>query len=237
MLKQFLTVMTLFSSALFANSWRECEPDRVFIAPEYQHYYWSDHDSAVTTGQSRWGGAIGYEHLTPKKIYFRGWGRLGSGKSDDQIFYSHGSRVEADVGYTFGFGRCSQWLLSAYTGLGFYREEHHHYVPGGGYEYEVYIPVGILLGWDINCNWSVALRGQANIQTTRILFWEGDGYYQNKRTDWVGELPITYRFNQLPLDLSLVPEYSWNPNTSDTTGMFWGQQNIWGVRLELGYRW
>ena len=237
MLKQSLLTLTLISGSLFATSWRECESDRIFIAPEYQNYHWSDHDSAVTTNQPRWGGAIGYEHMAPKEIYFRGWGRLGSGKASDQIFYSHGLRIEGDVGYTLGFGNRSQWLISPYTGLGFYREDHHHYVPGGGYEYETYVPVGLLLGWDINYCWSIALRAQANIQINRTLFWVNQGFHQSKRTDWVAELPVTYRFTQLPFDLSLVPEFAWDPNTRAGNGMYWGQQNIWGVRLELGFRW
>jgi hypothetical protein len=236
MFRSTLMAFILVSFSLYADSWRTCQPNRVFIAPEYQNYHWSDHDSAVTTSQPRWGGVIGYEHLAPKKIYFRGWGRLGSGKSNDQIFYSHGSRVELDVGYTWSFRRCSDWLITPYTGLGYYRETHHHYIPGGGYEYEGYVPVGLLIGWDINYSFTIALRAQANIQIHRTLFWVGQGYSQSKRTDWVLELPFTYRFCQYPLDLSLVPEFAWNPNTRDSSGMYWGQQNIWGIRLELGVR-
>jgi hypothetical protein len=71
MLKPSLLALTLFSSSVFANSWRQCASDRIFIAPEYQNYHWSDHDSAVTTNQPRWGSAVGYEHIAPKEIYFR----------------------------------------------------------------------------------------------------------------------------------------------------------------------
>ncbi|MDR3623625.1 MAG: hypothetical protein P4L16_00590 [Chlamydiales bacterium] len=214
-------------------------PDRLFLGPEYQFRAYSFPITATAAGsQNMWGGFGGYEHLCPQDLFIRLFSRLNSGKERDSFSdtFDHEWTVEGNIGYTLAFGRFCNWLITPYTGFGYLQDRQTNYGDTTLHAYKNYIPVGLLLGWDVNRDWSLFLRGQVNFEVLRVQISDDTGTI-TKKPNWLIELPVIYRF-LCHWDVSLVPEYMYAPDASmfDDSGD-WGGIHTYGLRLELGYCW
>lgn len=240
MFRFIIGAFCLVSSVLFAHFDRACNPDRLFVAPEYQWRQWN-FVSGRHSEQNMWGGRIGYEHYAPCQFFGRLFGRYNFGKTTNKLFlgqwYNHELDVEANIGYTYAFGCHDNWLITPYLGGGYLQDREYIYNSIFLHDEYFYVPVGLLIGWDINCDWSIALRGQADIMVFRRNGQpEPRVTGMPKKTNWLAELPITFRMCG-GWDLSFVPEYSFRPNTTTESGVEWGSITTWGARLEIGYNW
>lgn len=110
-------------------------------------------------------------------------------------------------------------------------------------EYTTYVPVGMLIGWDLNCEWNLKLRAQADVPFFHRVHFTGVNIALTKKTKWEFELPITYNPAPFCWDLSFVPFFNRIPRSTTAPFPFGigtatyevTQMNTWGARLELGY--
>ncbi|MDR3623621.1 MAG: hypothetical protein P4L16_00570 [Chlamydiales bacterium] len=221
----------IFMSNLYGYSFRECEPNRLFIAPVYKSNKWIFED---VPRENLWGGMIGFEHLRENDIFARVIGAEASGKTGS-LWFDHFWNVEGEVGYTWG---CNGFFATPYVGVGFIYDQEPNFDSVIWKEFSYYLPFGLLLGYDFSCDWTLMLRSQGNYIFSNRVTRGNTPFSATNVTFWLFELPVTWRFYS-NLDLSFVPTYSYTPqmDLSGSDGLTWANQSTWGGRIELGYRW
>ena len=229
----FLTA--LMALGLVAGIDADCsKSNRVFIAPEYKFRKW-EFSTGPNGSQNMWGIVGGYQHLASNDIFVRLLASYSEGltKQGNTLWYDHEWEVELEGGYTFAFGCNCAWKVTPYAGLNYFQDDE---TISGGPNKEIIgsIPVGLLVGYDINCRWNVQARAQANFEVYRKLNFSGPWLDMSKKTDWLAELPVTYHITPC-WDFSLVPFYSFAPNSDFNFSSEWGSINTYGARLEAGY--
>lgn len=229
---KLLLACLIACSPVMGNTWTK-GPHRIFLGPSYLHNHYQ-FVSGTHDNENLWGVTAGYEYYKPCSLFFRARALLDWGKA-------HGTEApwtdqrqigQAELGYTWAL--LKNWFFTPYIGVGFFRDREPFPDSSPVTQYAGYVPAGLLIGWDINYEWTIKLRTQADMIFFRKVH-PGDGSESlSKKTNWEIELPITYTPACSHWDLSLVPIYNWSPN-SNSVSIEWGAINSWGARLELGY--
>lgn len=222
----------------YTASERDYHPLRVFIGPEY-NYRWWHFNSGIILKQNMWGGSLGIEYFRPCSIYSRLIGTYQAGNTVSHTWVDHEYFAEANLGYTIPIDACKAFTVTPFFGFGYFNDRENLNAAAPYHVNYCYVPFGALLNWDINCDWSLGIRGQADVMVSRNIKLGAVGGTMGKRTNWRVELPVSYNFTQC-FDATLIPFYQYDPNTNYVfpvgfQSSDWGRIQSTGARLEIGY--
>jgi hypothetical protein len=226
-----LCIMTTLA-ALSSGALQAIDGSNIYVAPVWE-YGLSNWGNGTSQKGSLWGGSVGYAYSERDSIYFNleftaaagKWtGSAGSNPTQEYI-------TEARFGYV-GVPWPDRLSLTPFIGVGSYVFNQSPDFTSNFW----YIPIGVILEYKINANWSIGLMGlgaptfSGSYKITHV----GRGSAPTTAF-WKAEIPITYS-GSLPFECAIIPflkewAYLNHNELIKQTNMYYGLKVAFGYRF------